>query len=373
MMNRTTSIVVGALTCMVAGASFVTMHLADAGAADECLAAPRKGASPGQHWYYRVDRATQRHCWYLGAEGKSVARAAKSTSERRATLTDSDREAVLTRSAANVRAEMPMPQASRADDAKAASPPQTVTAAQASGAAEQSPSNGAASDTQKPTDVWRALDAANFQPATSEAPKPSPSASSVAASSNVSAPSTVAPATTDAVPETKTEPPAAPTAQPEQAVALAVAPPVASVMSLVPLTRLDPTAMGRATSLSALFLAAFGALVFVTLAAGLTYFFTDRTRGRQADGRLAFAEDWPVEPFRIPSTLRLSPHDAIADDPLHPPGALQRPDPRRSSRSSDPEVRQIEQLLTRAVRRSETLRGQIDDLGHGRPDVALRG
>ena len=114
--------------------------------------------------------------------------------------------------------------------------------------------------------------------------------------------------------------------------------------------------MGRATSLSALFLAAFGALVFVTLAAGLTYFFTDRTRGRRAAGGLAFAEDWPVEPFRIPSTLRLPAHDAVADDPRHPPGALHRADPRRSGRPGDHEVRQIEQLLTRAVRRSETLR-----------------
>lgn len=35
--------------------------------ADNCLAAPR-GASPaGQHWYYHVDRASKRKCWYLHA------------------------------------------------------------------------------------------------------------------------------------------------------------------------------------------------------------------------------------------------------------------------------------------------------------------
>jgi hypothetical protein len=33
--------------------------------AEDCLAAPN-GASPaGQHWYYRIDRTTRRHCWYL--------------------------------------------------------------------------------------------------------------------------------------------------------------------------------------------------------------------------------------------------------------------------------------------------------------------
>jgi hypothetical protein len=37
--------------------------------ADDCLASPGAAVPAGTHWYYRVDRATQRHCWYLGAEG----------------------------------------------------------------------------------------------------------------------------------------------------------------------------------------------------------------------------------------------------------------------------------------------------------------
>jgi hypothetical protein len=36
-----------------------------AGAADDCLAKPNRSAHAGSHWYYRIDRATQRHCWYL--------------------------------------------------------------------------------------------------------------------------------------------------------------------------------------------------------------------------------------------------------------------------------------------------------------------
>ena len=37
--------------------------------ADECKTTPGSSAPPGQHWYYRVNRSDQRHCWYLGVEG----------------------------------------------------------------------------------------------------------------------------------------------------------------------------------------------------------------------------------------------------------------------------------------------------------------
>lgn len=33
--------------------------------ADDCLAAPKGAAPQGQHWYYHIDRATRRKCWYL--------------------------------------------------------------------------------------------------------------------------------------------------------------------------------------------------------------------------------------------------------------------------------------------------------------------
>ena len=34
-------------------------------AAEECLSKPGSSAPPGQHWYYRVDHASGRHCWRL--------------------------------------------------------------------------------------------------------------------------------------------------------------------------------------------------------------------------------------------------------------------------------------------------------------------
>lgn len=51
-------------------------------AADECLSAPKGTAPQGSHWYYRVDRSTGRHCWYLGAEGQKVRSVSERTSEQ---------------------------------------------------------------------------------------------------------------------------------------------------------------------------------------------------------------------------------------------------------------------------------------------------
>jgi len=38
----------------------------------DCLAKPNAVAPQGTHWYYRLDRATHRQCWYLAAEGARV-------------------------------------------------------------------------------------------------------------------------------------------------------------------------------------------------------------------------------------------------------------------------------------------------------------
>jgi hypothetical protein len=39
---------------------------------DECRAKPDSSAPAGLHWYYRVDRANSRHCWYLHEQGMRV-------------------------------------------------------------------------------------------------------------------------------------------------------------------------------------------------------------------------------------------------------------------------------------------------------------
>jgi hypothetical protein len=44
--------------------------------ADTCLSGPKGPVPAGGHWYYRVDRATKRNCWYIGEEKNKSARAA---------------------------------------------------------------------------------------------------------------------------------------------------------------------------------------------------------------------------------------------------------------------------------------------------------
>ena len=44
--------------------------------AEECLSAPDSPSPQGIHWYYRLDWATQRKCWYLRAPARSLRRAA---------------------------------------------------------------------------------------------------------------------------------------------------------------------------------------------------------------------------------------------------------------------------------------------------------
>ena len=39
--------------------------------AEDCLAAPNGTSPAGQHWYYRIDRTTRRHCWYLAMLGNA--------------------------------------------------------------------------------------------------------------------------------------------------------------------------------------------------------------------------------------------------------------------------------------------------------------
>src|SRR5260370_21040126 len=48
----------------------LTSHASIAGStADECRTTPGTAAPSGLHWYYRVDRTNNRHCWYLHAQG----------------------------------------------------------------------------------------------------------------------------------------------------------------------------------------------------------------------------------------------------------------------------------------------------------------
>ena len=54
-------------------------------AADDCLAGPKDQAPQGGHWYYRIEHATNRHCWYLKDEHDKLSQIAPPNSSPSAT------------------------------------------------------------------------------------------------------------------------------------------------------------------------------------------------------------------------------------------------------------------------------------------------
>ena len=62
--------------------------------ADECLAKPNGPSPRGSHWFYRIDRANNRHCWYLRGIGSNAGQT--ETRPSRAAVTPTARPSVAT-------------------------------------------------------------------------------------------------------------------------------------------------------------------------------------------------------------------------------------------------------------------------------------
>jgi hypothetical protein len=75
------SLIALALTSLVG----VTLPAA-AARAEDCLASPNFPAREGTRWLYRLDRATQHKCWYMGAFGQPTQRAGAATKIARSAL-----------------------------------------------------------------------------------------------------------------------------------------------------------------------------------------------------------------------------------------------------------------------------------------------
>jgi hypothetical protein len=70
MPNRAAKFRFAMLASLVSVTALVMLSNGAARAADDCLAAPKDQTPEGSHWYYRIDHATKRHCWYLRQEGE---------------------------------------------------------------------------------------------------------------------------------------------------------------------------------------------------------------------------------------------------------------------------------------------------------------
>lgn len=94
-------------------------------AAEACKASPGGAAPKGMHWYYRVNRATNKHCWYLGPVGIQI------KSHTATAATTSDRATARKLNTVDADNAMPAP-AMTAEASEPAAPPLDAARAQAS-------------------------------------------------------------------------------------------------------------------------------------------------------------------------------------------------------------------------------------------------
>ncbi len=94
---------------LLSSVAHTPMFNSAAQAADDCLSGPKDQTPAGGHWYYRIDHATKRHCWYLRGENEKLSR---DTPQSAASLSKPvlPRQETVTRSIADARAELLMPQ-----------------------------------------------------------------------------------------------------------------------------------------------------------------------------------------------------------------------------------------------------------------------
>jgi hypothetical protein len=110
MSNRTAKFVSAIFVSLLAGAPLTTVSQGAVPAEDDCLSGPKGQTPSGGHWYYRIDRSTKRHCWYLGDEKEKLSRVTPKNSAPLAEADSPRKETPTQRSIADAHAELPLPQ-----------------------------------------------------------------------------------------------------------------------------------------------------------------------------------------------------------------------------------------------------------------------
>jgi hypothetical protein len=109
MQNRTAKFV-SAIFVSVLGSHLSSVSNNTVQAADSCLTEPKGEPSEGRHWYYRIEHATGRHCWYLRNEKEKSSRAEPQVSQDPVDAAPPPKKAAPPPSIADAYAELPRPQ-----------------------------------------------------------------------------------------------------------------------------------------------------------------------------------------------------------------------------------------------------------------------
>ncbi len=183
--NRTAKFLSALVGSIIAGAPLAAVSQnastppSAANAASDCLGSPKGAAPQGQHWHYRLERATKRQCWYLRAEGGKATQTAQAAPDTPAadsavpqqhSVQDARAEYLTPQSIATVKTPA---QAGAAPTQQAASPSADVNAQQPAVAARwPDASTAAAAPTEQPSPapVAAAAQPTTAKPAKSPAP-----------------------------------------------------------------------------------------------------------------------------------------------------------------------------------------------------------
>src|SRR5271156_2021604 len=107
MPNRTAKFVSALFASLLAGAPLTTVTHGATTVADDCLSGPKGHAPQGAHWYYRVDRSTKRHCWYLADQQHTPRSQTAAANAPASAKPPQDADAAMEQSVANAHAELP--------------------------------------------------------------------------------------------------------------------------------------------------------------------------------------------------------------------------------------------------------------------------
>ncbi|PSO31343.1 hypothetical protein [Bradyrhizobium sp. MOS002] len=183
--NRTAKFLSALVGSIIAGAPLAAVSQnastppSAANAASDCLGSPKGAAPQGQHWHYRLERATKRQCWYLRAEGGKATQTAQAAPDtpvadsavpQQHSVQDARAEYLTPQSIATVKTPA---QAGAAPTQQAASPSADINAQQPAVAARwPDASTAAAAPTEQPSPapVAAAAQPTTAKPAKSPAP-----------------------------------------------------------------------------------------------------------------------------------------------------------------------------------------------------------
>ena len=65
MSHRSAKFASAILASFLASAALPAISYSAEPATDDCLSGPKDQTPEGSHWFYRIDRPTDRRCWYL--------------------------------------------------------------------------------------------------------------------------------------------------------------------------------------------------------------------------------------------------------------------------------------------------------------------